>query len=91
MSNVERLDVIIFGATGFTGKHTIFEGIKILENYSWGIAGRSQEKLEAVLKEIGTKADKDLSKTPIIVADVKDEDSLKGMAERAKVKFKILS
>lgn len=81
----KQLDIIIFGATGFTGKHAILEGIKILEKYSWGIAGRSTEKLEAVLKEIGTRAETDLSKIPKIIANIEDPDSLTKMAESAKV------
>lgn len=67
------------------GKHAILEGIKLLENLKWGVAGRNEEKLKAILKEIGKKGDKDLSDTPIIIADVNDEKSLKEMAERAKV------
>lgn len=82
----DRLDVVIFGATGFTGKHAVLEGVKLLANLTWGVAGRNKEKLEEMLKEIGTKAGTDLSKTPIIIADIKDEDSLKKMCERAKVR-----
>ncbi|KFB46018.1 AGAP002652-PA-like protein [Anopheles sinensis] len=81
----EKLDVIIFGASGFTGKYTIFEGIKLLEGLRWGIAGRSRDKLRQVLGEIEKKADKDLSEVPIVTADLKDTDSLKRMAERCKV------
>lgn len=83
--NEERLDVIIFGASGFTGKYTIYEGIKLLEGLRWGVAGRSREKLRQTVAEIEKKADKDLSEVPIITADLKDEDSLKQMAERCKV------
>lgn len=82
----DRLDVIIFGATGFTGKHTVLEGVKILANLRWGVAGRNQEKIKEMLKEIGIKNGTDLSKTPIIIADITDEESLKKMCERAKVK-----
>lgn len=67
------------------GKYTVLEGIKLLNGLTWGVAGRSEEKLKATLKEIGDKAEKDLSATPIIIADVYDEESLKKMAERAKV------
>jgi len=81
----ERLDVIIFGASGFTGKYTVLEGVKLLEGLSWGVAGRDEEKLKRTLKEIGDKANKDLSGLPIIIADVNDEKSLQKMAERAKV------
>lgn len=63
----------------------MLEGIKLLNGLTWGVAGRSEEKLKATLKEIGDKAEKDLSATPIIIADVYDEESLKKMAERAKV------
>lgn len=83
----DRLDIIIFGATGFTGKYTVFEGVKILSKFTWGVAGRSEEKLQAVLKEMGDKSETDLSKIPIILADIDNEDSLKKMAERAKVKY----
>jgi len=85
MADSRELDVIIFGATGFTGKYTIFEGVKILESYKWGIAGRNRSKLESVLKEIGEKLDKDLSSTPIVLADVDDPASLRKMAEKCKV------
>lgn len=67
------------------GKYTVLEGVKILYGLNWGVAGRNEEKLRATLKEIGDKVEKDLSNTPIIVADVLDENSLKRMAERAKV------
>lgn len=56
-----------------------------MEKLSWGIAGRNKERLENVLKEMGKKADKDLSHVPIIIADVNDEKSLTEMAEKAKV------
>ncbi len=79
------LDVIIFGATGFTGKYTVLHAVKLLSDLKWGIAGRSQQKLESVLKEMGKKADTDLSKIPIIIADVADELSLEKMARQAKV------
>lgn len=81
----EKLDVIIFGASGFTGKYTIFEGIKLLEGLRWGIAGRSRDKLRQVLNEVEKKADKDLSEIPIVTADLKDAESLKNLAERCKV------
>ncbi|XP_011194846.2 saccharopine dehydrogenase-like oxidoreductase [Zeugodacus cucurbitae] len=81
----EKLDVIIFGATGFTGKYTVFEAVSVLKNYRWGIAGRSQEKLEKVLQEMGAKAQKNLMDIPIILADVENEASLLAMAKRCRV------
>lgn len=81
----ERLDVVIFGASGYTGKYTIYESVNVLKGLKWGVAGRNKEKLESVLGEMGKKADRDLSKIPIIIADVGDEKSLVKMAEQAKV------
>lgn len=46
MMENERLDVLIFGASGFTGKYTVFEGVKILEGLKWGIAGRNKVRSE---------------------------------------------
>lgn len=80
-----ELDVIIFGASGFTGKYTVYESVKLLKNFKWGVAGRNKQKLEAVLKEMGEKADTDLTATPIIIADVDDPESLRKMAEKCRV------
>uniref|UniRef100_A0A336M6G8 CSON012812 protein n=1 Tax=Culicoides sonorensis TaxID=179676 RepID=A0A336M6G8_CULSO len=79
------LDVIIFGASGFTGKYTVLKAVDLLKDYKWGIAGRSKDKLEKVLQEMGTKAEKDLSTIPIILASLDNEESLKEMASKCKV------
>lgn len=81
----DKLDVVIFGASGYTGKYTIYEGVNLLKGLKWGVAGRNKEKLESVLEEMGKKAGQDLSKIPIIIADIKDKQSLREMAEKAKV------
>lgn len=64
----------------------MYEAIKLLEGLKWGVAGRNEEKLKTILKEMGDKSNKDISATPIIVADVNDESSLAKMAEQAKVR-----
>ncbi|ETN67050.1 saccharopine dehydrogenase domain-containing protein [Anopheles darlingi] len=85
MNLARKLDVVIFGASGFTGKYTVLESIKLLGNMRWGIAGRSQNKLEEVLKEVGDKAKTDLSNVPIVLADVNNQDSLINMARDCRV------
>jgi len=75
-------DVIVFGATGFTGrlvaeylaKTDAGSGVK------WAMAGRSMEKLEAVRDEMRVPKD-----TPLIVADSADPTSLDAMAAQTKV------
>ncbi|XP_055373745.1 saccharopine dehydrogenase-like oxidoreductase [Condylostylus longicornis] len=81
----ERLDVIIFGATGFTGKHTVYEAVQVLKDFKWEIAGRNKEKLNGVLREMGEKSKTDLTNIPTIIADISDEKSLKEMAEKCKI------
>ncbi|XP_036317553.1 lipid droplet localized protein-like [Rhagoletis pomonella] len=80
-----KLDAIIFGATGFTGKIVVENAPEVLQGLTWGIAGRNLAKLENVLKVAGKKVGKDLSKIPIILADVEDENSIKEMANKSKV------
>ncbi|CAH0723483.1 unnamed protein product, partial [Brenthis ino] len=85
---MSRLDLVIFGATGFTGKYAVEEMCSISKNYpeiTWAIAGRNQSKLKDVLNKISKKNDKDLSSVKIIIADVQDEKSLQEMCSQAKV------
>lgn len=53
----ERFDTIILGATGYTGKHTVKYFATLIKEaeYStitWGIAGRSNEKLKKLTSEL---------------------------------------
>jgi short subunit dehydrogenase-like uncharacterized protein len=66
-SEGEKLDVIIFGATGYTGKIAIYEIVKIAKekNITWGISGRNRNKLDNVLKEIEDKTGKFLGQANI--------------------------
>jgi len=52
-----KMDVIIFGATGFTGKIAVYEIVKLAKEKSikWGISGRNRNKLDNVLKEVEEK------------------------------------
>ncbi len=46
----KKFDLILFGATGFTGKQTLLHLVKYVpRGFKWAIAGRNQEKLEALL------------------------------------------
>ncbi|EZA51718.1 hypothetical protein DMN91_003609 [Ooceraea biroi] len=79
----DRLDIIVFGATGYTGKFAVQKTAYFCkqENMTFGVAGRRKEALEAVIKEFAP----DSENVPIILADVKDEESIKKMTEQAKV------
>lgn len=81
----KKFDVIIFGATGFTGKYAIRNAIEILKGMQWAVAGRNKSKLEETLRDSGSKMNQDLSQIPIILADVADERSVQEMTKQAKV------
>lgn len=75
-----EFDIIIYGASGFTGK-LIAEYVNA--NYSsrsWAMAGRNTDKLAAVRDELGLPAD-----IPLIEADAAALESLDAMVRRADV------
>ena len=83
MDHNRNFDIVVFGATGFTGKliaDHLYENYGVDRDLRWAIAGRSQEKLEKVRVEL-TGA----NELPVIVADSDDLASLKAMAERTQV------
>ncbi|HEX5910778.1 MAG TPA: saccharopine dehydrogenase NADP-binding domain-containing protein [Thermoleophilaceae bacterium] len=74
-------DIVVFGATGFTGKLTAqYLAGALPEGASWALAGRNRAKLEAVA------ADLDGAVAPELVeADVTDVASVSRVAESARV------
>lgn len=48
----KKFDIIVFGATGFTGKHCVKELAEVWDenpDLKWAVAGRSMEKLRSVV------------------------------------------
>jgi short subunit dehydrogenase-like uncharacterized protein len=79
MNPSAELDLIVYGATGFTGRLVAEYLSQTYAGLAWAMAGRSASKLAAVRDEIA--APKDL---PLIVADGSDRASLVAMARRTK-------
>ncbi len=54
---MSRLDIIVFGASGYTGTFVVRELAKIFlnEKLTWGIAGRSINKLKSVLNTVSNE------------------------------------
>ncbi|MEM8987149.1 MAG: saccharopine dehydrogenase NADP-binding domain-containing protein [Pseudomonadota bacterium] len=78
-----EFDVVVYGASGFTGRlvaEYLSQKYGVGGDVKWAMAGRSADKLAAVRDEIGAPAD-----TPLVVADANDPASLKAMVERTKV------
>lgn len=74
-------DVVLFGATGFTGKLVAEYLAKAAPSLRWAIAGRNREKLESVRAGLGARA----AAVPILVADSADRPALDGIAREARV------
>lgn len=79
MSDAREFDIIVYGATGYTGR-LVAEYLKSKTGLKWAMAGRSADKLAEVRDLIGAAAD-----TPLIVADASDPASLDSMVKRTKV------
>lgn len=74
------LDIVLFGATGFTGTlvaHYLANNAP--PELRWAIAGRNRAKLESVRDAVG------ISDLPIRIADAHDEASLDALAADASV------
>jgi len=75
-------DIVLFGATGFTGGLTAEHlAVHADPGTKWALAGRNRSKLEAVRLGLGP----DNAELPLLEADVTDPASLRALAESTKV------
>jgi len=78
MMDNKQYQIVLFGATGFTGTlvaeylHKHYGG-----DLNWALAGRNQDKLERLSQKVGN--------VPILIVDVGQPDSLQKMASQAQV------
>lgn len=54
---MDKLDIVVLGATGFTGYRTVKNLVKIVKasgnaNFSWGISARSKQKIDDLLSKL---------------------------------------
>ncbi|NPD03874.1 saccharopine dehydrogenase [Nocardioides sp. zg-1308] len=74
-----ELDLVLFGATGFTGGLTAdYLAAHAPADLRWGIAGRNADKLDAVRRRLGADVE-------VLVADSTDAAALADIARRARV------
>jgi len=74
-------DLIVFGASGFTGRLVAeYLATRYGKKIQWGMAGRDLEKLAAVRAEIGAPED-----TLLVKADSNDESSLQALARSTRI------
>ena len=78
-------DIVLFGATGFTGGLTAeYLARNAPKGCRWALAGRNRSKLEAVRDRL-TAIDPGLADLPLLHADVTDPGSLTAVAESSRV------
>ncbi|MEH6672280.1 saccharopine dehydrogenase family protein [Halopseudomonas sp.] len=83
MSKDRALDIIVYGATGYTGRlvcEYLNRQYGVNGEVKWAMAGRSQDKIDSVREEMGIPAD-----VPTVVADANDLASIKSMVEGTRV------
>lgn len=74
------LSVVVYGATGFTGRLAAEYLAEHYANLQWGIAGRSEAKLSKLAQELSPD-----NPPEVIVADAADEEALRALCMRTKV------
>ena len=76
MPNDRKYDLVLYGASGFTGRQTV----EYCRHFAppglrWAIAGRNRSKLESV----------NSAGADVLVADAQDDNALSSLAEQARV------
>ncbi len=86
MSSERLFDVVLFGATGFTGALVADYLASCGEagTLRWALAGRSRAKLEAVRARLAASKPA-LADLPLLIADVADQGSLDALAAQTRV------
>ena len=82
MKPSSKFDIVVYGATGFTGQlvaEYLAAHYKNDASLKWAMAGRNLDKLAKVRDAIGAPAD-----TSLIAADASDPASLKAMIDQTK-------
>ena len=82
--DAREFDIIIQGATGFTGTlvaEYLLRTYGVDKDLRWALAGRSEDKLQQVRDALGDAA----SNLELIVADSFDEQALQSLASRTRV------
>ena len=76
------LDIVVFGATGFTGRLVaeVLQARCGSGTVGWALAGRDADRLAAVRQAIGADAS-----LPLVTADAADAQAMAALAQRARV------
>ena len=81
-----RLDLVLLGATGFTGRQAVRALLRQRPDAHWGIAGRELGRLQALADAL---VPAEARAPELIVADARDARSLQALARRTQVLFNL--
>lgn len=82
MGAAREFDLVLWGATGFTGKlvaRYLAERAALPDGFRWAVAARNEQRLTQAKRSLG------LADIPSIVADSDRPDTVEALAKRAKV------
>ena len=80
-----RFDIVVLGATGYTGALTAeYLAAHVPTECRWALAGRNQDKLAQVRERLAG-IDPSCADLELLHADISDPDSLRELAESARV------
>ncbi len=83
MATAREFGIVVYGATGYTGRlvcEYLNNQYGVNGDVVWAMAGRSEEKLQAVRDEMGIPKE-----VPFVVADASDYSSIESMVKRTNV------
>ncbi|KAL3317849.1 hypothetical protein Ciccas_003494 [Cichlidogyrus casuarinus] len=90
---VKKFDIVVLGASGFTGKYVAEELARVTENKNikWAVAGRNETRIRSILKESAKHSHLPfLNEVPVIIADVTNQSSLNSLAESTKLLINVV-
>ena len=83
-TGTREFDLVLFGATGFTGRLVAEYLVKKRPALRWALAGRSLDKLGAVRDELSA-LEPSAKQLPLVAADSMDRAAMDGLARRTRV------
>ncbi|XP_069786968.1 saccharopine dehydrogenase-like oxidoreductase [Narcine bancroftii] len=90
MASSRPYQLIVFGASGFTGKYVVEEVARVAaeaeEPLTWAVAGRNRDRLEQTLERAaGVLGTPEVKSKECIICDINDPSSLASMCQQGMV------